>query len=116
MVEPPAPTRVAIEFLTLWMEPGGEARLHAVQHLTRIIIHGPDNIGSIVAGLLLGGLYLASGRNLIVPIIAHGITDTVDFLLIYSGQHLACFPVCVCHDPLSRFANPDDALGAAASR
>ena len=52
MVEPPAPTRVAIEFLTLWMEPGDEARLDAVQHMTRIIIHGPDNIGSIVAGLL----------------------------------------------------------------
>ena len=52
MVEPPIPTRLAIEFLTLWMEPGDEARLHAVQHITRIIIHGPDNIGSIVAGLL----------------------------------------------------------------
>ena len=34
-------------------------------------------------GLLLGGLYLASGRNLALPLIAHGTTDTIDLLLIY---------------------------------
>jgi hypothetical protein len=27
-------------------------RLHAVQHITRVIIHGPDHIGAIVAGRL----------------------------------------------------------------
>jgi hypothetical protein len=51
MVEPPAPTRVAIEFLTLWMEPGDEARRHAVEHITRIAL-GPDGIGPVLAGLL----------------------------------------------------------------
>ena len=34
-------------------------------------------------GLLLGALYLATGRNLWVPIIAHGVNDTVGFILIF---------------------------------
>jgi membrane protease YdiL (CAAX protease family) len=38
-------------------------------------------------GLLLGALYLACGRNLAAPIIAHGITDTVDVLLMYVGRY-----------------------------
>jgi membrane protease YdiL (CAAX protease family) len=38
-------------------------------------------------GLLLGTLYLATGRNLWVPIIAHGLNDTVGFLLIYLGKY-----------------------------
>jgi len=53
---------------------------HAYQGVTGIV-------ENTIAGLLLGGLYLASGRNLLVPIIAHGITDTCDFLLIYSGHY-----------------------------
>jgi membrane protease YdiL (CAAX protease family) len=40
-------------------------------------------IENIWNGLLLGALYLASGRNLAVPTIAHGITDTIDLLLMY---------------------------------
>lgn len=38
-------------------------------------------------GLLLGGLYLACGRNLAAPIIAHGMTDTLDLLLMYWGKY-----------------------------
>jgi membrane protease YdiL (CAAX protease family) len=38
-------------------------------------------------GLLLGALYLGCGRSLAVPIIAHGVQDTVDLLLIYLGQY-----------------------------
>jgi hypothetical protein len=38
-------------------------------------------------GALLGGLYLATGRNLTVPIVAHGITDTIDFVLIFLGLY-----------------------------
>jgi CAAX protease family protein len=38
-------------------------------------------------GLLLGALYLATGRNLWVPIIAHGFNDTVGFILIYLGKY-----------------------------
>ncbi|MGC1450668.1 MAG: CPBP family glutamic-type intramembrane protease [Candidatus Sulfotelmatobacter sp.] len=38
-------------------------------------------------GLLLGALYLACGRNLAVPVIAHAVGDTLDFLLIYLGKY-----------------------------
>jgi uncharacterized protein len=53
---------------------------HSYQDVTGIV-------ENFIAGILLGGLYLASGRNLMLPIIAHGITDTVDFLIIYSGHY-----------------------------
>lgn len=38
-------------------------------------------------GLLLGAIYLACGRNLAVPIVAHGVTDTIDVLLIFLGLY-----------------------------
>jgi uncharacterized protein len=44
-------------------------------------------IENAINGLLLGLLYLACGRNLWVPIIAHGITDTVDLTLIFMGRY-----------------------------
>lgn len=39
------------------------------------------------AGLLLGLLYLASGRNLTVPIVAHGVANTLAFVLIYLDRY-----------------------------
>lgn len=55
------------------------------------LAHSNQDITGVVENflnaLLLGGAYLASGRNLMVPIIAHGITDTADFLIIYSGHY-----------------------------
>ena len=46
---------------------------------------------NFIDGMILGALYLKSGCNLAVPIIAHGVIDTVDFLLIffhrYPGLH-----------------------------
>jgi hypothetical protein len=48
-------------------------------------------IENFIDGMILGALYLKFGRKLAVPIIAHGVTDTVDFLLIffhkYPGLH-----------------------------
>ncbi len=45
---------------------------------------GPTGIcENVLDGLILGALYLACGRKLAVPIIAHGMTDTLDFLLIF---------------------------------
>ncbi len=44
-------------------------------------------VENISNGLLLGGLYLACGRNLAVPVIAHAFSDTLDFLLIYLGKY-----------------------------
>ncbi len=38
-------------------------------------------------GLLLGALYLACGRNLAAPVIAHATMDTLDFILIYLGKY-----------------------------
>lgn len=40
-----------------------------------------------IDGFLLGLVYLRCGRKLSVPIIAHGVTDTLDFLLIFIGKY-----------------------------
>jgi hypothetical protein len=40
-----------------------------------------------LSGLLLGVLFLATGRNLVVPIVAHGISNTIAFVLIYLGRY-----------------------------
>jgi len=46
---------------------------------------------NLIDGMILGALYLASGRSLMIPILAHGVTDMVEFLLIffhrYPGLH-----------------------------
>jgi uncharacterized protein len=44
-------------------------------------------IENVFNGLLLGALYLACGRNLAVPVIAHAVGDTLDFILIYLGSY-----------------------------
>jgi membrane protease YdiL (CAAX protease family) len=49
---------------------------------------GPTGIiENIIDGAILVGIYFAMGRNLWAPIIAHGIQDTVDVLLIYLGMY-----------------------------
>jgi len=49
---------------------------------------GPTGvIENVIDGAILAGLYFAAGRNLWAPIIAHGIQDTVDVLLIYLGVY-----------------------------
>ncbi len=53
---------------------------HAYQGWTGIIDEG-------LSGLLLGVIYLRTGRNLSVPIIAHGIADSIDFMLIFLGKY-----------------------------
>lgn len=44
-------------------------------------------VENFIDGSLLGILYLACGRNLWVPIVAHGMTDSLDSLLIFSGHY-----------------------------
>lgn len=47
---------------------------------------GPAGIlDSAIAGLLLGGVYLASGRSLWTCILAHGLSDTAAVVLTYFG-------------------------------
>ncbi|HEY4902564.1 MAG TPA: CPBP family intramembrane glutamic endopeptidase [Candidatus Sulfotelmatobacter sp.] len=53
---------------------------HAYQGATGAIDEG-------LMGLLLGVIYLRTGRNLSVPIIAHGIADSIDFILIFLGKY-----------------------------
>lgn len=40
-----------------------------------------------IDGTLLGVLYLYGKGSLATPIIAHGITDTVDLLLLFLGRY-----------------------------
>jgi membrane protease YdiL (CAAX protease family) len=40
-----------------------------------------------LSGFLLGVLFLCSGRNLTIPIVAHGISNTLAFVLIYLGRY-----------------------------
>lgn len=53
---------------------------HSYQGITGIIDEG-------LAGVLLGILYLGGGNNLALPIVAHGVQDTVDLLLIFFGKY-----------------------------
>jgi membrane protease YdiL (CAAX protease family) len=52
---------------------------HGYQGWTGLIEEG-------ISGLLLGWMYLRTGRNLWVPIIAHGLGDTIDMILIFFGR------------------------------
>jgi membrane protease YdiL (CAAX protease family) len=53
---------------------------HTYQGITGVVENALD-------GAILGWVYLRTGRNLSVPIIAHGVTDTVDVLLIFLGKY-----------------------------
>lgn len=44
-------------------------------------------VENMIDGLLLGTIFLVSGCNLWAAIIAHGVTDTVDFVLLYLGRY-----------------------------
>jgi uncharacterized protein len=54
------------------------------------LAHGDQGVTGWVeeglAGLALGLMYLRTGRNLWVPIVAHGVSDTIDMVLIFLGQ------------------------------
>jgi uncharacterized protein len=43
-------------------------------------------IEEALAGLALGLMYLRTGNNLAVPIVAHGVCDTIDMVLIFFGK------------------------------
>ena len=44
-------------------------------------------VENMIDGLLLGLIFLATGRNLWAAIITHGLTDTIDILLLYLGKY-----------------------------
>lgn len=53
--------------------------------------HGTQGVAGIVqeslSGCLLGVLFLASGRNLTVPIVAHGVSNSLALVLIYLNRY-----------------------------
>jgi membrane protease YdiL (CAAX protease family) len=53
---------------------------HYQQGPTGIIEEGSD-------GVILGLLYLACRRNLAVPILSHGVCDTIDIVLLFLGRY-----------------------------
>jgi hypothetical protein len=53
---------------------------HAYQGLTGVIDEG-------FMGLLLGIVYLRANRNLSVPIVAHGLQDSIDLVLMFLGKY-----------------------------
>jgi membrane protease YdiL (CAAX protease family) len=52
---------------------------HSYQGITGVM-------DAALAGILYGVLYLVSGRNLWLPVIAHGVENTTSFVLLYLGQ------------------------------
>jgi CAAX protease family protein len=69
----------------------GWAAAIVLANVTFGLAHGYQNLTGVIEaavdGLLFAGLYLATGRNLIAPIIAHGVQDTADLLLIFANQY-----------------------------
>lgn len=60
-------------------------------HVAFGLAHGYQGLTGILdealMGFLLALMYLRTGRNLAVPILAHGVADTIDFLLLYLGWY-----------------------------
>lgn len=54
--------------------------VHYQQGATGILEEGSD-------GLILGLMYLACRRNLAIPIVAHGVCDTIDIVLLFLGKY-----------------------------
>jgi membrane protease YdiL (CAAX protease family) len=44
-------------------------------------------VETTLAGVLLGALYLATGRNLVVPMAAHFVSNAIDFTVIFVGRY-----------------------------
>jgi membrane protease YdiL (CAAX protease family) len=44
-------------------------------------------VENMIDGALLGVIFLATGCNLWAAIIAHGLTDTIDIVLLYLGKY-----------------------------
>jgi membrane protease YdiL (CAAX protease family) len=60
------------------------ASLFGLAHLYQ----GPSGVlETFVSGAFFAGLYLAAQRNLWLPILVHGMIDTIGFLLIFAGLY-----------------------------
>lgn len=86
--------RGSVSMLLLALAPNNRLRWPiavAVGSVLFGLVHFNQGITGIVENTIddapLATLYLASGRNLWVPIVAHGITDTADSLLLFLGKY-----------------------------
>jgi membrane protease YdiL (CAAX protease family) len=74
---------------------GGTGRAWAASLIATSALFGWGHVdqgvtGQVQAGLdglLLGLLYLGARRNLLVPVVAHGVSNTLAFALIYLGRY-----------------------------
>jgi hypothetical protein len=74
MFPPTRTTRIAVEFLTLWLVPGDEARLTAARHINEVINRSDTHVESVIVGHLNLAMLLlimlakergATGENLL---------------------------------------------------
>jgi membrane protease YdiL (CAAX protease family) len=61
--------------------------VHVAFALAHIYQGATGAIDEGLMGLLLGLIYLRTGRNLSVPIVAHGVADSIDFILMFLGKY-----------------------------
>jgi hypothetical protein len=47
----------------------------------------PNHLARLADGLVPGLMYLAFRRNLAIPIVAHGVCDTIDIALLFLGKY-----------------------------
>jgi membrane protease YdiL (CAAX protease family) len=47
----------------------------------------PSHLARLADGLDLGLMYLAFRRNLAIPIVAHGVCNTIDIALLFLGKY-----------------------------
>ncbi len=62
----------------------GSAVLFGVSHVSQGL---SGVISNVLGGLVYGILYVLAGWNLWVPILAHGLEDTIGFILTYAGRY-----------------------------
>jgi len=74
-----APQRAAQSIAIL-----GSALLFGVSHISQGL---SGVISNVLGGLVYGIIYVLAGWNLWVPILAHGLEDTIGFILIYAGRY-----------------------------
>ncbi len=75
-----APPRVVAQSIAIL----GSAVLFGVSHISQGL---SGVISNFLGGLVYGILYISAGWNLWVPILAHGLEDTIGFVLIFLGRY-----------------------------
>ncbi|HWE46623.1 MAG TPA: CPBP family intramembrane glutamic endopeptidase [Caulobacteraceae bacterium] len=84
--------RLTVLFAHAWRGRWGAIAVASVAYGLAHLSLGPVGVfEATIQGVLYSILYLATGRNLIAPIIAHGLQDCIDLTLGFTG----CYPLAV---------------------